>query len=101
MEDVLKMDIFFAVTTVAVIILTVLVSILLMYAIRLMRTLNRISLTVAEEAQAIRADLIEARASAKRKGAKVMAFIEMMGKTAPRLLSRKKRSPARPRKEDS
>lgn len=100
MEDVLKMDIFFAVTTAAVIILTVLVSILLLYAIRLMRTLNRISLTVAQEAQAIRADLIEARASAKRKGAKAVAFIEMIGATVLRMLSSKKRT-ARTRKADS
>ncbi len=88
MNDFLKMDIFFGVATAAALILTALAAIALMYAIRLLRTLARISEEVEEEAKALRQDLDDARKETKRKASAYIAFIE---KAVKRLLGRKRK----------
>lgn len=86
MDDFLKMDIFFGVATAATIIITMLVAIVLMQAIRLMRSLSRITDEVEEEAKALRKDLDDARKEAKRKTAVFVGFVEKLVK---RFLGRK------------
>ncbi|HEX8591462.1 MAG TPA: hypothetical protein VF696_01795 [Candidatus Paceibacterota bacterium] len=89
MEDVLKMDIFFVVATVITVLIGALIIIALVYAVKFLRTINRISEEVAAEAGNIRADLKSVRAKA---GAlKFAAVGPLLGKAARRFVSRTKR----------
>jgi hypothetical protein len=90
MSDLLKMDIFFVVTTIAVVLLTLLVAIALYYVIRLLRTLDRIGEQIEEEAAALRADLNEVRSSAKKQGLKIKELATFFDRTAKRLLGKKR-----------
>ncbi len=61
MTDFLKADIFFFVTTIAVILVTVIAIVALVYVIRILRNVDEISETAKIEAHRISADLDEAR----------------------------------------
>jgi hypothetical protein len=87
MNEFLKMDIFFVVAMIGVVVLTVLTGIALFYLIRLVRTLS-----VEEEAVALKSDLEEARASIKRGGKTFMSLFGFGAKAGKRLLSKKRRS---------
>lgn len=75
MEDILKMDIFFVVTTIGVVVVSVCVVLVLLAFHKLLRTLDRIAGEVEEEAQALRADLAEARTAIKREGVKAKSLL--------------------------
>jgi hypothetical protein len=92
MNEFLKMDIFFVVAMIGVVVLTVLTGIALFYLIRLVRTLSRVAETVEEEAVALKSDLEEARASIKRGGKTFMSLFGFGAKAGKRLLSKKRRS---------
>lgn len=70
MSDFLKMDVFFVVSTVAVVIVAVFVAIALYYVIRILRTTDRISSDIADEAHLIRADIQDVRAGVRAEGFK-------------------------------
>jgi hypothetical protein len=70
MSDFLKMDVFFVVSTVAVVIVGVLFCIALFYVIRILRTADRISEEFADEAHLVRADIRDMRASVRAEGFK-------------------------------
>jgi hypothetical protein len=89
MSDFLKMDIFFVVATVATVLIAALIIVLLVYAVRLMQTLNRIGEEVEEEAKAIREDIHDARSSVR--GFSLARVFSLFGKTAKRATSRAKR----------
>ncbi len=84
MDSFIKMDIFFFVTTLVVVVLGVLFSVALVYLIRLFRTLDRIANQVNEEATGIRADLDELRGKVKHEGLRLGHLITFFGKTATR-----------------
>jgi hypothetical protein len=65
METVLKADIFFFVTTIAVVAITFVVIVALYYCIKLMRTLADISALVRDEAELIKNDFDSARDTIK------------------------------------
>ena len=88
MTDFMKMDIFFVVATLALVLLTVMVSIVLWYGIRLMRTLERIAVHIEEEAKELKKDLDEARADAKAEGKKILALVRAFTRSARRLMKR-------------
>ncbi len=90
MDQFLKMDIFFVIATVGVIVLLILVAIAFYYFIRLLRTLNRVALTVEEEAHALKGDLEDARASIKRGGNSLLSLFGFATKTSKRLLAKKR-----------
>lgn len=89
MSDILKMDIFFVVATIAVIALTVFACIALFYLVRILRILERISLSVEEETAALKEDLQEARVAAKTQGKKLLALARAFHRSVKRLLSGK------------
>jgi hypothetical protein len=89
MDDFLKMDIFFGVATGATIIMAALMCVALMYLIRLLRTLSRISEEIEGEAKALRADFDAARMNLKRGGMKVSNLFSFFETTVKRLLGRK------------
>ncbi len=65
MDDFLKMDIFFGVTTVAVVVVSVLLALVLIRLLKILKTVDDVSEIVHEEAEEIRDDIREVRAQVK------------------------------------
>ena len=89
MTDFAKMDIFFLVTTTAVVVVGILVAVGLLFVIRILRNVDELSHEVTEEAKVLRGDIEEARVSAKREGFKLAQFLGIMKRAQKR---HKKRS---------
>lgn len=87
MEDILKMDIFFVVATAVTVLVGATVVVALMQAVRLLKTLNRIGQEIAEETEAIRQDIKDAR----KKARSFVGLAPLLGKAARRAVSRAKR----------
>lgn len=79
MDDFLKMDLFFAITTFAVILLTGLISVALYRLLRLFETLDRIAKTAETEAELIREDIQALRVKAGREGLKLRHIVKFLG----------------------
>ena len=69
--DFLKLDIFFFVTTVAVLFLTLLIGVLLFYVIRIARNVDRIMDKVREETDIITDEIGELRHNIRKEGVKL------------------------------
>lgn len=80
MNDFLKMDIFFVVTTIVVIAIGGLVGYVLWRIARILKHIEHISEQVALEAEAVRGDLAEVRAGIKKGKGKLQSFLELFGK---------------------
>ncbi len=65
MEEFLKMDIFFVVTTVVVLALAILAGVILYRVIRILKNVEKISKEVADGAADLRSDFDSVRASAR------------------------------------
>jgi hypothetical protein len=89
MENFFKMDVFFVVATLMAVVIGVLIAVALVYAIRFLRTVNRISDSVEEEADRIRSDIQEARG--KVKNFKLLHLFPLLGKSVKRITTRKKK----------
>jgi hypothetical protein len=91
-----KMDMFFLVATIGFVMLGVLLAIALVYAIKLLRTLDHIAKTVEEEAHALKGDLDDVRASVRQQGSGLVSSLGVlfgfMNKTGKRLHAKKRRS---------
>jgi hypothetical protein len=74
MSDFLKQDIFFFVTTIAVVILTIFLAIAVFYVVRILRDLKYISSKAKTESDLIAEDLHELRTNVKQEGAKLKFF---------------------------
>lgn len=93
MDDFLKMDIFFVLATVMTLLIGILASVFLFYAIRVARTLHRLSSDIADEAHALKGDLDDARVAAKREGRHLLHLVDAARKAVTRLAGdRKSRS---------
>lgn len=68
MNDFIQMDIFFLVTTVAVIFVGVMITTALFYVIRILRSVERITQNVSEESDLIREDISHLRARVRADG---------------------------------
>ncbi len=79
MDGFLKMDIFFFVTTMAVVLLSVFGAVVLWRLERVLYNIERISLKVAHEADAIHDDLVELRANVREKG-RLLSFAHLFKK---------------------
>ena len=66
MNDILKSDVFFFVTTVAVIVITVLVGVLIAYVIRIMSKVSYIADKAKQQTDLLSEDLGELRANMKQ-----------------------------------
>ena len=71
MEDFFKMDVFFVVSTIAVLVVTTLVAFILISILRILRHVEDISETVSEEMLLVRADVADLRSSVRTEGFKV------------------------------
>lgn len=88
MEDFLKMDVFFIVTTAVTVFIGTLFAIALVYAIRFLRTINRIGEDIKGETEALREDIADARKHVR--GASFMKLFSMLMGVGKRSASRKK-----------
>ncbi len=74
MSEFAKMDIFFVITSAAVILLGILLAVLIIYIIKISRDIKYISQRAKSEADLISQDLSELRQNVKDKGAKLKFF---------------------------
>ncbi len=84
MEAFLKMDIFFFVTTLAVVVLAVLASITMVRLNRILKNVEHISEQVAAESDAVRLDLAEMRGDIRRGKGKIKSLLGFIDRTAKR-----------------
>jgi hypothetical protein len=70
MDDFLKMDIFFVVATIAVVVVGALVAYALVRLLRILRNVEKLSETVSTEAQFIRTDIDDMRTNIRAEGFK-------------------------------
>ena len=78
MEDLIKMDIFFAVTTGSVVIITAFLALLFVRVYSILRNVESISRNVSEESSIIREDIAEVRAALRREGYKMQVLLGSM-----------------------
>lgn len=74
MNDFLKQDVFFFVTTAFVVLLTAVLLVAAFYIIRILRDVRSISETAKAETKAIAEDINELRSNVKNEGAKLKHF---------------------------
>ena len=75
MEAVLKSEVFFFITSTAVVVLSVVLLVALYYLIKILRDVKDISHTVKRESELISSDVDAVRRSIKKKSKQVGAFI--------------------------
>lgn len=97
MEPFFQMHVFFFVTTIAVIVLAILVAWGLIYLVRILRNVDKLSEAAAEESTLLRADIAELRSNVRKEGSKLKHFTDFGKKFAGRMT----RKPARPGKKES
>lgn len=90
MEDFLKMDIFFAVTTAVVIGGGALALVALVYIIKILKSLDNVARNVSLESNDVRGDLAILRTKIRKEGMKVKHFTDFFGTMAARKKAHKK-----------
>jgi len=79
MDNFLKMDIFFAVTTVAVVVIAVLLSMVLIRLLRVLDKVEQVTTLVHEESEQIRNDIREVRARVKEEAVSAGKLLGILG----------------------
>jgi type IV secretory pathway component VirB8 len=79
MNDFYKQDVFFFITTIAVILLTVIFAVVLVYLIKILRDVKYISKKAKTEADIISSELSQFRENVKENGGKLKHFISFFG----------------------
>ena len=74
MDTLVHADIFFFITSIAVILLTLLFIVLLAYGVKIVRTISKIAETIRQESENVVEDIAELRGKVKEEGVKVSAF---------------------------
>jgi uncharacterized protein YpmB len=80
METLAKSDIFFFITSIAVVILTVLLSIALVYAIKILREAKKLTAEAKIQGEALLADIDDARRYLKREGMRLGSLAGLAGR---------------------
>jgi hypothetical protein len=89
MDEFLKMDIFFVVTTVSVAIITALLAVVLIRVLRILKNVEEISLMVEEEGVKLREDIAHVRAKVREEGLRVKHLFDFLGAPKPRRRSKR------------
>lgn len=79
MNDVLKSDIFFFITAIAVIVVGAVLVIALVYIIRILRDVKEVSGHVKEESENLKYDIAQLRSSVREEGVKWKHMLSMIG----------------------
>lgn len=91
MDEFLKMDIFFVVTTIAVVVMTVLGTLVLIRVLRILKNVEDISLMVEEEGQKFREDIARVRSSVREEGLRAKHLFDLLS-----FGGKKRRRPKKP-----
>lgn len=89
MDEFLKMDIFFVVATVAVVVVAGLLSYAIYRVIRILRYVEQLSETVSGEATLIRADIDDVRANIRKEGFKMAHLARFVRNTVKGFVKRR------------
>jgi len=92
MSDFVKMDVFFVVTTIAVIVVGCMLALSLYYIIRILRNVDHVSHIVSEEGDLVRGDIAEMRSAIKREGFKWATLGAFARKRAESFMRPRKKS---------
>lgn len=87
MSDFLKMDIFFAVTTVAVIVVSFVLTLVLIRVLSILRKIDDVTALVREEGEQLREDIANVREQVQEGGLRIghlLGFLTGMKKRKPR-----------------
>lgn len=84
MSDIAKMDIFFLITSLAVIVVTVLMIVALVFVIRILRNVDHVSRVISNEGDAIRDDIAAFRHSVYAEGFKFVNLFSLFRSQARR-----------------
>jgi signal transduction histidine kinase len=95
MDAVLKADIFFFITTVAIVVLAIAAFIALVFLIQILRDVRHVSKRVREQSDRILSDVEDLRNFIKEEGKKAINFKELASAIIAKFLS--KRKPRRPK----
>lgn len=79
MDEFLKMDLFFVVTTVVVLLLGIFLIVAVVYVIRILRNVDHLSRNISEESDHIRTDLGVLRKNVREEGMKISHFLRFFG----------------------
>lgn len=90
MSDFLKMDIFFVVTTIVVLVGGALSVVALYYLIRILKSIDHLAQNVSEESDNVRGDLLLLRTKVRNEGTKMAHFTDFFASLAKRRRARKK-----------
>ena len=90
MNDFFKMDLFFVVTTLVVLLAGVLLIVALYYLIRILKSFDHLAQNVSEESDAVRGDIEVLRVRAREEGMKVKHLVDFFSGMKARRQTRKK-----------
>ncbi len=92
MEDFLKMDIFFAVTTVAVLSISILVGLVLIRVLSILKKVDEVTALVRDEGTQIREDIQNVRAHVQEGGVRIGHMLGFLGGIKKKRTTRAKKS---------
>lgn len=90
MDPILKSEIFFFITSIAVIALSIGAAVVLVYAIRILRDVDHIAKLARDESDLIAKDVSELRESAEREGIKISRLARLVKKYFKKIINSKK-----------
>lgn len=93
METLLKADVFFFVTTVAVVCVSAAIVVIAVYLTRILKQVFKISEKAKSEADNIVADVRELRTAIREEGSKLKSISELLTRFAPRKKKAKAKEP--------
>jgi hypothetical protein len=93
MDTLIHADIFFFVTTIAVVVITIALAVLIVYLVKVFRSVRRITDMVGDEAVLLRHDIADFRSGVRARGARAAGAFDWFGRffgEAKKSRSRKK-----------
>lgn len=76
MENIIQADIFFFITSIAVIVFTICLAIVMFYVVRILKDMKHISKTMSQESDKLLNDIDSLRETVKAEGIKVMTIAD-------------------------
>lgn len=90
MSEFLKMDIFFVITTIIVVIVGVFIIVALYYLIRILKSVDHLAENVSTESDNIKGDILLLRTKMREEGTKIKHFADFFASIMRRKASRRK-----------
>lgn len=90
MESIMKSEIFFFISSIAAVILTILIGVIAAYLIRILRNVDDISEKAKDEAELIKEDVADLRQNIREEGIKVKSFVKFFKNLKGRKIKNKK-----------